>query len=138
MKLSESSVALRSAKNWARICGKRFAKLTAKLFAEIIMFYRMKQKFSITSQAQNCHDWGLSVFVAGCFPIWDIPMKVSTSLGRQMLLIVDNSQTADHNLCIFEMWQRNILTVHNMIELGSKIKLCWYQLIVMVFVKLWL
>lgn len=138
MKLIESSVALRSAKNWARICGTRFAKLTAKLFAEIIMFFRVKQKFSITSQSQNCWDWGLSVFVAGCFPIWDIPMKASTSLGRQTLLIVGNGQTTVHNLCIFEMRQRNFLRVHNMIELGSKIKLCWFQLIVMVFVKLWL
>lgn len=37
MKISESSVATRSADNWARICATRFAKLTVKLFAEIIM-----------------------------------------------------------------------------------------------------
>lgn len=37
MKLSESSVAMRSAENWARICATRFAKLSVKLFAGIIM-----------------------------------------------------------------------------------------------------
>lgn len=63
-------------------------------------------------------------------------MKANASLGRQTLLIVDRSQTIAHNLCIFKMQQRMSLTVHSVIESGSKMKLCLFQLIVMVFVKL--
>lgn len=66
----------------------------------------------------NCQDLCLSSSLASCFSNLRYAMKENASLGRKMLLIIDNSQSMACNLHIFKMWQR---TVQNMIESGSKI-----------------